>query len=183
MNWDFDVIRKSITLFKEFIISNKIFLSHCSEDKPLIDTLAQELLKIFPKEEIFYDAWSMKPGENFLEGMEKGLEDCESLFLFLSETSLQKPMVRLEWHSALISSLAGKKQFIPVRVDNISPPALLTSTLYIDMYNRGLPQTVQDIVTLVQGGSTYNPAAIKKFTNLVVDVNKNGANVEIRIIA
>ena len=160
-----------------------LFLSHCSEDKAMIDTIAQKLLTHFPKENIFYDAWSMQPGENFLEGMEKGLANCEYFFLFMSETSLKKPMVRLEWHSALLDNLKGENAFIPIRVDNISPPQLLTSTLYIDMYNRGIDQTVADIQTIATGGSTYNPQSIPQFRNLTVDVTKNGNAISVDILA
>lgn len=160
-----------------------IFLSHCSEDKGVIDSIAQKLLNHFGQCEIFYDAWSMQPGDNFLDGMEKGLKDCEYFFLFMSQTSINKPMVRLEWHAALLKHLKGDTRFVPVRMDNISSPALLTSTLYIDMYNRGINQTVEDIALIAKGASTYNPAAIPQFKNLTVNVSKMDNRVMIDVLA
>ena len=152
---------------------NKIFLSHAHEDKDLVGHVAEELRKLFGEDKIFYDSWSMKPGESLVGKMSEGLQNCSHFFLFMSETSLKKPMVRLEWHNGLIKSLKDSSSFIPVRIDNISPPAILTTTLYLDMYNRGLPQTIEDMKLLVSGQGLYNPTNLKPFNNFDVTLEKD----------
>jgi hypothetical protein len=129
----------------------------------------------------FMIAWSTKPGEKLIDGMNKGLEKCLYFFLFMSEISMTKHMVRLEWHNALLDSLNDKTRFIPVRMDNIEPPAILMTTLYLDMYNRGLPQTTEDIKSLVMGKGIYNPNELKPFQNLNVEIKKTSEMVEITI--
>ncbi len=161
----------------------KIFLSHAHEDKDIVSNIAEELRKTFGEENIFYDSWSMKPGESFIDGMNKGLEECLYFFLFMSETSLKKPMVRLEWHNALVASLLDNSHFIPVRVDDIKPPAILLTKLYLDMYNRGLPQTIEDIKMLLAGKGIYDPASMEPFSNLFVKFEKTTDGLVILINA
>lgn len=159
---------------------DQIFLSHAHEDKEIVGLIAEDLRLTFGANNIFYDSWSMKPGENLIDGMNKGLERCLYFFLFMSETSLKKPMVRLEWYNALLDSLNDKSHFIPVRIDNIQPPAILMTTLYLDMYNRGLPQTIEDIKSIVWGRGMYNPNELKPFQNLFVEISKdNKVNIVI----
>lgn len=160
-----------------------IFLSHAHEDKDLVSNIAEELRQTFGEDKIFYDSWSMKPGDSLVGGMSKGLERCSHFFLFMSAISLQKPMVRLEWHNALMSSLKSESNFIPIRIDNISPPEILTTTLYLDMYNRGLPQTINDIKQLVHGNGLYNPKELKKFSNLSVKFEKKKEDLKISVLA
>jgi hypothetical protein len=161
-----------------------IFLSHAHEDKDLVGVIAEELRKTYGQDKVFYDSWSMKPGESLIGGMNKGLENCAYFFLFMSEISLKKPMVRLEWHNALLASLQDSSHFIPVRIDNISPPTILTTTLYLDMYNRGLPQTIEDMKLLIAGKGLYNPSNIKPFQNLQVIVEtEKGKSLKISILA
>jgi len=162
---------------------NKIFLSHAHEDKDLVGHVAEELRKFFGEDRIFYDSWSMKPGESLVGKMSEGLNDCSHFFLFMSEISLKKPMVRLEWHNGLIKSLKDTSSFIPIRIDNISPPAILTTTLYLDMYNRGLPQTIEDMKLLVSGESLYNPRKLKPFNNFDVQLEKSQEDLKILINA
>jgi hypothetical protein len=152
---------------------NKVFLSHAHEDKDLVGQIAEELRQVFGEDRIFYDSWSMKPGESLIGKMSDGLENCSHFFLFMSEVSLEKPMVRLEWHNGLIKSLKDASSFIPVRIDNISPPEILTTTLYLDMYNRGLPQTIEDMNLLIDGKGLYNPAKLKPYNNFDVALEKH----------
>ncbi|WP_344017275.1 hypothetical protein, partial [Pseudonocardia xinjiangensis] len=67
------------------------------------------------------------------------------------------------------------------RVDNISPPAILMTTLYLDMYNYGLDKTIEHIKSLVQGNGIYNPQNLKPFQNLFIEVTRQGSTVNFSI--
>jgi hypothetical protein len=157
---------------KRKMMRNQIFLSHAHEDKDIVDEIAEEIRKIYGQNRVFYDSWSMKPGDSLIGGINKGLENCAFFFLFMSETSLRKPMVRLEWHNALITSLKDQTCFIPIRVNNINPPAILVSTIYIDMYNRGLTQTIEDMKLLIDGKGQYDPDKVVPYQNITTSVEK-----------
>lgn len=142
-----------------------IFLSHNSKDKPLIEQLALRLAAIFGKDHIFYDAWSIQPGDGIVDKMNEGLAECEFFFFFVSENSLTSQMVKLEWQSALMKSSGGKCRFIPVRISDCGLPAILKSTLYIDLYSTGLDGCVGQMVNVIQGGNTFTPSH-QGFSNL-----------------
>lgn len=160
---------------------DQIFLSHAVEDKDIVAPIAEELRLYFGEDKVFYDSWSMVPGDSLIHGMNKGLEDCAYFFLFMSQKSLTKPMVSLEWHNALVFSLRGQARFIPVRMEDISPPAILMATLYLDMFNQGLSKTIKDIKLIASGKSVYDPESIKPFENLLVDYRRNGEKVDFGI--
>ena len=50
-----------------------IFLSHNYKDKPLIREIAQNLEKVFGREKVFYDEWSIQPGDSIIDKMNTGI--------------------------------------------------------------------------------------------------------------
>jgi hypothetical protein len=67
-----------------------IFLSHNFKDRD-----------IFGQENVFYDSWSIQPGDGIIDKMNDGLTQCKLFFFFVSNNSLNSEMVKLEWLNAL----------------------------------------------------------------------------------
>jgi len=67
-----------------------IFLSHNFKDRD-----------IFGQENVFYDSWSIQPGDGIIDQMNDGLTQCKLFFFFVSNNSLNSEMVKLEWQNAL----------------------------------------------------------------------------------
>jgi len=65
-------------------------------DKPLIEPVAIRLGAIFGQNQVFYDSWSIKPGDGIIDQMNKGLEAPEFVFFFVSANSLNSGMVKLD---------------------------------------------------------------------------------------
>lgn len=143
-----------------------IFISHNHKDKAVVEQIALKLAPIYRQENVFYDSWSIQPGEGIIDKMEKGLSNCKFFFFFVSENSLRSKMVSLEWQNALIQSTQNKIKLIPIRLDNCIMPALLTQTLYIDLYTYGLDVAIRQIVDVIDGSSTYRQPQ-NQFSNLV----------------
>ena len=61
----------------------KIFISHNSKDKEIIEPIAVGLARIFGKDSVFYDSWSIQPGDGIIEKMNEGLLDCDFFFFCL----------------------------------------------------------------------------------------------------
>ncbi len=54
-----------------------IFISHNYKDKGIIEPIALRLSKIFGKEKVFYDSWSIQPGDGIIDKMIDGkLDQC-----------------------------------------------------------------------------------------------------------
>ena len=52
-----------------------IFISHQHSDKEFIGEIAEMLKNLYGEEKVFYDDWSIKPGENIINEMNTGLEN------------------------------------------------------------------------------------------------------------
>jgi hypothetical protein len=65
-----------------------IFVSHNYKDKPIVEQIALRLRDIFGQDQVFYDSWSIQPGDGIIDKMNEGLTNCK-LFLFcVSKNSL-----------------------------------------------------------------------------------------------
>lgn len=137
-----------------------------------MEAVAIRLAEIFGKDEVFYDAWSIQPGDGIIDQMDKGLEAPEFVFFFVSKNSLASGMVRLEWQNALYAATKGKTRIIPVRVDDSQMPAVLMQTLYIDMHTVGLEAAIAQIVSVAQGNASFTPQHLG-FSNLTATVNQS----------
>ena len=162
---------------------HKIFLSHNSQDKPLVEPIALKLAAIFGQDQVFYDSWSIRPGDGIIERMNNGLEAPDFVFFFVSKTSLESEMVKLEWQNALYEATQGELKIVPVRVDGSDMPALLKQTMFIDMHTSGLEAATAQIVSVAQGGASFIPK-YQGFSNLTYTATTlEDGSVEITIKA
>lgn len=134
---------------------HKIFLSHNHQDKPLVEPVAVKLASIFGHEKVFYDSWSIHPGDGIIEKMNQGLDAPDFVFFFVSQASLASEMVKLEWQNALYEASRGKTKIVPIRIDGSDMPAVLRQTLFIDMYMNGLEAAIAQIVSVAQGDASF----------------------------
>jgi hypothetical protein len=160
-------------------VPHKIFLSHNHNDKPLVEAVALKLASIFGQDQVFYDSWSIKPGDGIIDRMNKGLEAPEFVFFFVSKNSLASGMVKLEWQNALYSASMGKTRILPVRIDGSEMPAVLKQTLFIDMHTVGLDAAIAQIVSVTQGNASFTPQHLG-FSNLSY-AKSNGADGSVEI--
>ncbi|MDE7328289.1 MAG: toll/interleukin-1 receptor domain-containing protein [Clostridia bacterium] len=134
-----------------------IFLSHNKKDKPIVEPIAIRLSTIFGANNVFYDSWSIQPGDGIIDKMNEGLEKVKFFLLFISTNSLSSNMVKLEWQNALMKATHGKCKIIPIRVDGSLIPAILMQTLYLDLYTNGIEVVLKQILDVIGGNSTFNP--------------------------
>ncbi|GAA5076816.1 toll/interleukin-1 receptor domain-containing protein [Roseibacterium beibuensis] len=154
---------------------SSIFLSHNHNDKPIVEPIALRLAEIFGQRNVFYDSWSIQPGDGIIDAMNKGLSAPDLVFYFVSEHSLKSKMVELEWQNALFKASQGKCKVIPVRIDDSSMPAVLTQNLYIDLFSNGLEAAILQIVNVAQGNSSFTPQHLG-FSNISYEIIKISSN-------
>lgn len=157
-----------------------IFLSHNYKDKDVVEPIAVKLREIYGQENVFYDSWSIKPGESIIGKMDEGLSKCKWFFFFISNNSLKSSMVELEWQSALYKATKEGIKFIPIKIDDCYPPQILTNTLYLDMYVNGFDNTLRNICDLINNDDSKNYN--KKFDNLLCTIErKDNKKLKIKI--
>lgn len=142
-----------------------IFVSHNYKDKDVVEPIAVRMREIYGEENVFYDAWSIKPGESIIGKMNEGIGKCKYFFFFISQNSLNSSMVDLEWQTALYKATKEGIKFIPIKVDDCYPPQILLSTLYIDMYSYGLENTLKDMFDIIENKNSKEYKSV--FKNLV----------------
>lgn len=142
-----------------------IFLSYNHLDGDIIDSIAQKLSTVFGQEKIFYDKWSVQPGDGIINKMNEGLEEASFLFFFISKNSLESDMVKLEWQNGLMKSAKGNLKLIPVKLDDCMIPAILFQNLYIDIFGQGPENGTRQIIDVINGNNTYRPGP-KTYENI-----------------
>jgi hypothetical protein len=143
-----------------------IFLSYNHQDQVLVEQIAVRLKDVFGIDKVFYDSWSMQPGDGIIDKMNQGLANCKIFLFFISNNSLQSNMVKLEWQNALMKATKGSIKFIPVRIDDCFMPPVLMQNLYIDLYGQGIEVALRQIIDTILGRNTFVPR-LGKFSNLV----------------
>lgn len=150
-----------------------IFISHTRADKLVVQPIAERLAAVFGQDKVFYDSWSIQPGDGIIERMNKGLEQCKFFFFFVSKKSLSNEMVKLEWQNAILKATKGETRFIPVRLDDVMLPQVLLQTVYIDLYGHGIETAIRQMIDVASGRNVYRgPEA--GYHNVRAHVSKDG---------
>ena len=142
-----------------------IFVSHNHKDKAVVGHIATRLRDTFGEENVFYDSWSMQPGDGIIDKMNEGLEECEMFLFFVSKNSLSSNMVKLEWQNALMKATAGQCKIVPVKLDDCLMPPILMQSVYVDLFGQGLENALRQIVDVASGKNTFSPGP-QQFSNL-----------------
>ncbi|WP_353163781.1 toll/interleukin-1 receptor domain-containing protein [Empedobacter brevis] len=157
-----------------------IFLSHNFKDKPIVEPIAVKLSTVYAMNNVFYDSWSMQPGEGIIDKMNEGLEQCKFFFFFVSKNSLASNMVKLEWQNALYKATQNAAKLIPVKLDDCLMPAILTQTLYIDVFGKGLEFGLRQIIDVINNKNTFT-ATEQTYENVRGYILKTSQEKEINI--
>lgn len=160
-----------------------IFLSHNSKDKVIVEPIALKLRDEFGQDNIFYDSWSIQPGEGIIARMNEGIDNCDICFYFVSKNSLNSFMVNLEWQNVLMKVSRGKARLIPVRIDNCEMPAILTQSLYIDLYTIGVETATYQIVNTAKGNNIFQPKYEATKNLFVLLTPSYGLHIDIKLEA
>lgn len=159
-----------------------IFLSHNSKDKVIVEPIAMRLSAIFGQDNIFYDSWSIQPGDGIIDKMDEGLSKCQLFLFFVSNNSLNSNMVKLEWQNAIMKMTKGQTRIVPVRLDNCIIPAILMQSLYIDLFQNGLEVAIRQITDIASGRNIFTPQ-FNKVSNLLAFKHREDKNIIIECIA
>lgn len=105
-----------------------IFVSHSHDDAAAAGEIVATLdaLGLGP----WLDKREIKPGDSFVEKMSDGLSEADYVLVLFSAASLRSHWVRREW----LSSLARRAAVIPVRLEPVDLPAVMSDIVYIDLF-------------------------------------------------
>ena len=114
------------------------FISYCVADKSWAIWVAAVLENAGYS--VFVQAWDIKPGDDFINKIERYLSNTEYFVLILSKNYFKSHYCMSELESALnrYSQIDGNERYLfPVRIDDVIPDGLLASIVYLDLYGIG----------------------------------------------
>ena len=76
-----------------------VFLSHKSEHKPWVEWLAR-CLKASGRS-VFLDIWNLVPGESWVEGLRRGVDECRAAVLVATPDVINSGWIREEYNALL----------------------------------------------------------------------------------
>lgn len=153
-----------------------IFISHNYKDKPFIEHIASKISEIYGQDKVFYDSWSIQPGDGIIDRMNTGLGEAKFFFFFVTKNSLESKMVTLEWQNALMNAAQGNLKFIPIKCDDSAMPAILIQTLYLNLYTDGVEAITAQMKNIIDKKSTFNPKT-EEFSNLKIEYYPDEKNI------
>jgi hypothetical protein len=108
-----------------------VFLSHSAEDKALVRVLAERLRRDGLK--LWFDEWTLKPGDFIPTKIEEGLEHSRVLVLCMSANAFGSDWARLEADTFRFRDPLNKeRRFIPLRLDDAKIKGSLAQFIYIN---------------------------------------------------
>ncbi len=130
---------------------SKIFLSHASEDKPLVRRIETALEAA--GFEVWVDHTDLHAGESFPKRIGEALAWCDVLLLVWSQPASVSRWVEMEWNNAL----SLRKVIIPCMRDRTPLPPLLDSISYANFreFERGLEQLLHALQRIAPPESSH----------------------------
>lgn len=121
---------------------SRVFLSHASIDKPFVEKLAQDLMKMGV--DVWYDKWEIKVGDSILWKIEEGIRESDYLAIVISKEAWESEWVRREVSAAYHKQIEMKAKFmLPIYYRDCKIPLLLRGIKYADFrgdYEEGLKE-------------------------------------------
>ena len=118
-------------------MSYDVFISHRSDDKPWVRTLASNLQK--SRLDVFFDEWGLVAGESLVQGLERGLSSSKSGVIVCTPGALESDWVRKEYDFMLGRGADRNDGFriVPVVLDPNAPKfPFLKSIHHVDFSRR-----------------------------------------------
>ncbi|MGA9347331.1 MAG: toll/interleukin-1 receptor domain-containing protein [Anaerolineae bacterium] len=121
----------------------QVFISHATKDAQLAHRLADDLQRLGVQ--IWITPESIRPGEGWVEAIERGLAESSHMVVVLTPAALESEWVRKETDVAIAQERKGLIQVIPLDVEPCEVPLLLGSYQMASFrrnYDAGLSQLV-----------------------------------------
>jgi tetratricopeptide (TPR) repeat protein len=131
----------------------RVFVSYATEDRARAVWVADQLRQAGCEVEMDID-W--RPGDSFMEGMQKGLDACDAMVALWSPAYFAKRYTLMEINGWLAD---GKTGLVPLRIVACDVPALYRPYIYVDLV--GLPEDEARHVLLDAVARHRDPVTIR----------------------
>jgi tetratricopeptide (TPR) repeat protein len=113
------------------------FVSYTSTDRAWAEWIAWQLEA--EGYTVVVQAWDFRPGRDFVQQMHQVLEEAQRTIVVLSPAYLDSAFGGAEWRAVFAKDPTGERGLLlPVRVEEVDPPGLLTTRIYVDLVGKKL---------------------------------------------
>ena len=113
---------------------SQFFISYTSVDQSWAEWIAWQIEKV--GHHALIQAWDFSPGSNFVLQMQEAFDSSDTTIAILSHEYLKKGFPASEWAAAFGQDPTGQNRaLVPVRIEDVKPNGLLSSIVYIDLFN------------------------------------------------
>jgi hypothetical protein len=111
------------------------FVSYTNADRAWAEWIAWQLEAEGYR--VVVQAWDFRPGTDFVEQMHQVVEQVERTIAVLSLAYLDSAFGGAEWRAVFAKDPTGEHGLLlPVRVEEVEPPGLLRTRIYVDSSGR-----------------------------------------------
>lgn len=138
----------------------KVFISHSSNDKQFVRSLAVDLAAI--GHQPWLDEWEIFAGESIVERVGAGVEDADLMVVILSRNAVVSKWVENEWQAKYWTEVNERRvAVIPIVLDDCEVPTLLRAKKYVDFrddYTSALELLTKSITQHYSRKAVTNPS-------------------------
>jgi hypothetical protein len=111
------------------------FVSYTSSDRAWAEWIAWQLEA--EGYQVVIQAWDFRPGRDFVQQMHQVVEEAQRTVAVLSPAYLSSAFGCAEWRAVFAKDPTGEHGLLlPVRVEEVEPPGLLKTRIYVDLVDR-----------------------------------------------
>lgn len=125
-----------------------VFISYSSRNKSQVRYLAKDLKRFGI--EVWLDEWKIKIGDPITQKIQKGIEDCDYILVWLTKDSVKSGWVAREWQAKYNEEVKTKKiKVLPLLAEKCQIPKLLSDKKYAnftDDYSAGLTELLATLL-------------------------------------
>jgi CBS domain-containing protein len=128
-----------------------VFVSHATEDKPIVRQIAVELKKMGYA--VWYDEWTLKIGDSLFLTINRGLANSRYGIVLLSKNFFNKDWPQKELGGLAALEINGKKIILPIwhgiKRDEIARYSPILADRMAAKTEKGIDSVIQDIVDVL----------------------------------
>jgi hypothetical protein len=132
----------------------RVFFSHASEDKRVVEQVFQRVTAAYPDVEGWLDRFEIVGGDDLIDKLAAGIDEADKFLIFISHQSVEKPWVRAELRKALMAEIEGLKPdfIVPVKLGAVATfPPFIESKYYIDLEAKTEAEWLPEIYAAITG--------------------------------
>lgn len=137
-------------------VMRDFFISYAGRDRKWALWVARVLEKAGYS--VLLQDWDFRPGSDWVHEMHRAAIECTSTIAILSHHYLRSAYGEAEWRAAYRLDPSGEQgRLIPIRIDNVAPPGLLATRVYIDIADLDEDDAEREILQGIHRQSPFSP--------------------------